>query len=289
MDAWQTILWIAVAVIAAPLIGALLMGIDRKVTARMQGRIGPPVWQPFYDVIKLLRKKPIALNRFQIFYAWLHLSFMILVVVLLTLGQDILLILFVHAFAVIALVMGGMSVRSPYSRIGSHRKIMQMVAYEPILILMVVGMYLVGRHTHLASFMASDVIAGPQPLLLAMPLVFVALLFAVAIKLEKSPFDIASSHHAHQELVKGITVEYSGPYLAILEIAHFYEVAVLFAVIACFWATNLLIGLGLAAISLLLLIALDNVVARLKPLWMVKFMWTIPMVLALSNIIWLYY
>jgi formate hydrogenlyase subunit 4 len=51
-----------IVVIVAPLIGGLLRGIDRKLTAHMQGRIGPPIVQPFYDVIKLFGKKPMIVR-----------------------------------------------------------------------------------------------------------------------------------------------------------------------------------------------------------------------------------
>lgn len=272
-----------VAVVAAPVVGALIAGLDRKVTARVQGRIGPPILQPFYDVLKLLRKSPIGLNRVQIFYAWMHLAFMLMVVTLLAFGQDLLMVLFAHAFASIALILGGMSVRSPYSRIGSQRKIMQMLAYEPVLVLLIVGVYL-----SRGSFQAGQVAQSTQPLLLSLPLVFLAFLMAVAIELHKSPFDVSTSHHAHQELVKGVTTEYSGPYLAIIEVAHFYETAVLFAIIAIFWLPNLLIGVPIAAAAFLLLILIDNAFARHTSMWMVKFMWTVPMALALSNVIWLY-
>ena len=276
---------VPLALIAAPLIGGLLMGIDRKLTARIQGRVGPPVLQPFFDVLKLLSKSPMALNRVQVFYAYLHLAFMLVVVTLLAMGQDMLMILFAHAFSTIALVLGGMCVRSPYSRIGSARKIMQILAYEPILVLLVVGVYLIQPH----SFLAGSVLAADQPLLLELPLIFLAFLMVVAIKLEKSPFDVASSHHAHQELVKGVTLEYSGPYLAVIEFTHMIEKCVLFFVITMFWATNLAAGLCLAAGAFGFMIVLDNAFARLHSMWMVRTMWTVPMMLAVANVVWLYF
>ncbi|MDD5224446.1 MAG: NADH-quinone oxidoreductase subunit H [bacterium] len=276
----------AIMVLAAPLVGALLMGIDRKITARIQGRIGPPILQPVYDVLKLFAKEPLFLNRLYIFYAWLYLAFMILVVVLLAMGQDILMVLFVHAFATIALILGAMSVRSPYSRIGASRKIMQMVAYEPILILFVVGIYLSTPHPH--SFLASAVMKLNQPLLFTLPLLLPAYFAAVVIKMEKSPFDVSSGHHAHQELVRGVTIEYSGPFLALIEIAHFYEVFILFFIMAMFWSTNLWIGAGIALAGFFAQILVDNASPRLTTFWMIRFMWAGPMLLALCNIVWLY-
>ena len=280
---WTQWIIIAVSLVAAPFIGALISGLDRKVTARMQGRKGPPVIQPFYDIIKLFSKQPIALHKLQILYAFLHLVFMMLVVVLLAMGQDLLMILFAHAFSTISLVLGGMSVRSPYSRIGSMRKIMQMLAYEPILILIIVAIYL-----QTDSFLASSVMNMPKPMLWSMPLLFLAFLCAVAIKLNKSPFDVSTSHHAHQELIKGITVEYAGPYLGIIEIAHFYETAILFFIIMVFWQTNLYIGFGLETLAFVAILILDNTFSRLTTTWMLKYMWSIPLFLSIANIIWLW-
>jgi formate hydrogenlyase subunit 4 len=273
------------AIFLVPLGGALIMGLDRKITARMQGRIGPPLLQPIYDVLKLFSKQAIFLNRMQIMYAFSHLTFMILVVILLTFGQDMLLALFVHAFATISLILGGMCVRSPYSRIGSQRKTLLLLAYEPILVLMVVGIYLTN-----GSFASSTIVAaGQKPLLLSLPLVFMTYIVAMSIELQKSPFDVASSHHAHQEIVKGVTLEYAGPYLGIIELAHFYEVFLLFAVVAIFWASPLYIGIGLAALCFVGQMVLDNTFARLSAMWILKFMWTIVLWVATTNIIWLYY
>jgi formate hydrogenlyase subunit 4 len=233
--------------------------------------------------MKLFSKEALVLNRIQILYAFLHLAFMMVTVVLLVLGQDLLLVLFAHAFSTICLILGGMSVRSPYSRIGSHRKIMQMVAYEPILILMVIGVYL-----HQGSFMGRDILLLDRPMLFSLPLIFVSFLVAAMIKLDKSPFDVATSHHAHQEIVKGITIEYSGPFLGVIELTFAYEVCVVFGVLMSFWSTHLGLGLGLALIGYGAMILADNLTARLTTHWMVRYMWSIPLVLAVSNLIWIY-
>lgn len=278
-------LTIVLLILVAPLFGALLAGIDRRITARAQGRIGPPLLQPVYDTIKLLRKEPLLTNRSQMVYAHLHLAFMILALLLLVFGQDSLMFLFVFAFSTLALVLGGMCVRSPYSRIGSQREIILMVAYEPILILLMIGFFLANNH----SFMLSAPLMSPRPMLLLMPLLFVAFLVVLAIKLQKSPFDIATSHHAHQEIVKGITTEYSGPYLAILELAHFYEMALLFFFIMLFWSSPIWVGVMLASASFFLMTVVDNLFARLTSTWTFKFMWTSVLVLAITNILWLYW
>ena len=88
---------------------------------------------------------------------------MMAALLLLAQGRDLLMVLFVQAFSVICLVLGGMSVRSPYSWIGSQRKIMQMLGVEPIFLLMIVALYLRD-----GSFLGSDLFAKGQPLLPSM-------------------------------------------------------------------------------------------------------------------------
>ena len=276
-------LYAFLVLIGTPVAGIILTGIDRKLTARMQGRIGPSWLQPCYDLIKLFCKKPMALHRPQLIYATLHLVFMMAAVLLLAQGRDLLMILFVQAFSVICLVLGGMSVRSPYSWIGSQRKIMQMLAVEPVFLLMIVALYLRD-----GTFLGSDLFAKGEPLLPSMPLLFLAFLCAVAIEFEKSPFDLASSHHAHQEIVKGVTLEYSGPFLGLIEIAHFYEIAFFFGLMMAFWHTNIILSLLLALSGLVFMVVLDNSFARLTPHWMLRFMWTFPLSMALANLIWLW-
>ena len=274
---------IALLLLAAPLVGGLLTGLDRKLTARLQGRMGPPVLQPFFDLLKLCSKEATCQSRLQVLYAYMYLGMMVMTLTLLATGQDLLMAVFIHAFGSIALVLGAQSVASPYSRIGAQRRIMQILAYEPVLVLLVIGL-----HRITGSFMASSVPMLRAPMLFHLPLVCAAFFFCLLIKMEKSPFDIATSHHAHQELVKGITVEYSGPLLAVLEIAHYYEVFMLFAVIAFFWSTSVVPGLLLAAVYFFAQCVADTSTARLVPLRVVSFMWSFPVLLAITNVLWLY-
>jgi formate hydrogenlyase subunit 4 len=250
----------------------------------MQGRKGPPVLQPFYDILKLLRKEHVVVNSQQVLYAYMHLAMIVLSLFMLFMGQDALMLLFILAFSTLALVLGGMSVRSPYSRIGAQREIVMMVAYEPILILMIIGIYLVN-----GNFQLQSVFDSQKPLLVSMPLLFLAYLSVVMIKFQKSPFDLATSHHAHQEIVKGLTLEFSGPCLGVIEIAHCYEVAFFLALVGMFWVTNLWIAAALMGGVFVLSLLLDNLCARLTTIWMFRFMWTVTLGLALTNIVWLYW
>ena len=279
----QNILIVIIAIIAAPVLGGILSGIDRKITARMQNRFGPPIMQPFYDFFKLMGKERITVNQTQMAYVIGHLFFAIASLVMLVLKQDLLMLMFVLAFSSISLIIGEMSVRSPFSKIGAQREIIQMMAYEPVLLLMVVGIYKVT-----GSFMISGVFNHPTPLLYELPLVFFAFLYVLTIKLRKSPFDFATSHHGHQELIKGLTIEFSGPQLAIIELTHWVDLVLLLGLITLFFANNIWIGILLALGSYFLELVIDNISARVTWKWMLKTTWIFGIGVALINIIWLY-
>jgi len=270
---------ILLVLIAAPIVGGLLSGIDRIITARMQGRVGPPLLQPFYDVGKLLGKERILVNQRQVLWAIGYLALVITSLAMLCLGSDLLIIVFVMAFAAICFVLGGLSTKSPYSHIGSQRELLQMLSYEPVLILLAIGVFLQNK-----SFLVKDIFARPEPLLFSLPLVFVAVLLILTIKMRKSPFDLSTCHHAHQELVQGITTEYSGPYLALIELTHWYELVLVLGLVVLFWAQPVWAGLLLALAAFFIELVIDNICARMTWSWMVKLTWSVGIILCLVNL-----
>jgi ech hydrogenase subunit B len=272
------------AVFLAPIIGGLVAGLDRKVTARLQGRYGPPILQPFYDVLKLFGKEKMIVNYWQIVCAYIYLAANILTVILLALQSDLLLIFFVLAVGGVFLVIGALAAESPYSQIGAQRELIQMLTYEPLLILVFVGIYL-----ETGSFKISEILATyHEPLLISLPLLFVVMGYAFVIKLKKSPFDIASSHHAHQEIVKGVLTEYSGPYLALIEISHWYETVFLLGLCALFWHTNYLWMAVLIVATYFGEVLVDNICARLTWRWMLPHAWTGGLIMSFANYFWIY-
>lgn len=279
----KDILILVVTFIAAPFIGGLLNGIDRKITARMQNRQGPPILQPFYDVLKLFGKERIIVNSTQMVYVIGYFLFALASLAMLVLKQDLLMLIFIMAFANIALIMGAMSVRSPYSKIGAQREIIQMMAYEPVLLFMVVGVYITT-----GSFMIDSIFELENPLLFNLPLVFLAFLYVLTIKLRKSPFDFSTSHHGHQELVKGLTTEFSGPQLAIIEVTHWYELVLLLGLISLFFAKPIWVGILISLACYFIEIVIDNISARVTWKWMLKATGLVGIGVALTNIIWLY-
>jgi len=267
-------------VLLAPLAGGLLAGIDRRVSARLQGRYGPPLCQPFYDVLKLLHKERIIVNKFQDFNIVLFLIFTIFSGALFFSGADLLLTIFSLALAGTFLILGGFCVSSPFSHLGAEREIIQTVAYEPMVILMAVGMYQVT-----GSFKVAAIAQYQGPLILSLPGVFAGFLYILTIKLRKSPFDLSMSHHAHQEIVRGITTEFSGPGLALIEIAHWYESVLLLGMVYLFFAFNPWLAMAMALGTYLFEIFIDMNYARFK--WQLTFLssWLFTAVAGVSNII----
>ena len=108
--------------VLAPFVGALLDGLDRKLSARMQGRQGPPLLQPFYDLGKLFSKQMIAVNRVQILLNLSYLVFLAIAGSMLFAGADILMCTFLLSTADMFLVMAASSDSSPFSTLGAGRE-----------------------------------------------------------------------------------------------------------------------------------------------------------------------
>lgn len=265
--------------VLAPIIGGLVAGIDRRLTARMQGRVGPPILQSFYDVGKLFEKERAFVRASQNFYILGYLVFIIFSGALFFAGGDLLLVIFALTLADVFLVVGAYSVTSPYALIGAERELIQLMAVEPVLILVSVGFYLASR-----SFYVSDIASFAQPLILLLPGVFVAFFYALTMKLRKSPFDIATSHHAHQEIVKGVTTEFSGSTLGMVEIAHWYEVVLLLGITWLFFAWNPIVAIVAVVLVYVAEIFIDNTNARVKWGFALTSIWLVTLVFSVANL-----
>ena len=273
-------------IVLAPLVGGLLAGLDRKVTAWMQGRVGPPIVQPFYDVRKLLQKENIAVNRFQNFFVFLFLLFMVFTGSLFFLGASFLLVVFAFTLACLFFVFGGFSVRSPYGHIGAERELIQMMAYDPMVILLAVGFYLVA-----GSFETRAIYqAGQNGILIAyLPGILAGYLYILTIKFRKSPFDLSMTHHAHQEIVKGLSTEFSGKALAVIEVAHWYENVLLLGIIYLFFSFHPLIGVAAAMGAYFLEVFIDNSYARFKWGLTLQSTWVFTLMAGVSNLVILHH
>lgn len=277
MSPWLRIL---IYLAVAPLVGGLLAGVDRRLSARMQARIGPPLLQPFYDVAKLFSKERLVVRRSQNFYIVFFFLFTVFTGALFFCGSDLLLVFFALTLSGIFFVLGAYKASSPYSFVGASRELIQMMAYEPAVLLTAVGLYMV---TH--TFAVDEIAHAPTMPVLLLPGIFLALMYAMEIKFRKSPFDLAASHHAHQELVRGITTEFSGPTLALIEIAHWYENVMLLGWIFLFFSIHWAIGLVATALMFFLLLVVDNACARVKWQFALRSAWLMTFVLGCGNVL----
>ena len=273
---------IAFAVLA-PIVGCLLAGLDRKISARMQGRVGPPILQPYYDVRKLLEKDHVAVNSSEGVYVTFALLFAIVAGGIFFTGGNLLLCIFIITLSSFLFILAAYSSRSPYAEVGAERETMQVMAYEPMVLLMAVAFFLATGSFHVAAVFDVDV-----PVITTIWLVFLGFVFILTIKLRKSPFDLSYSHHAHQELVKGITTEMSGPTLAKVEIMHWCESVLFLGWVGMFFVwgnpVSIVLGVVVALAAYFLEIWIDNNFARVKWQALLSSAWIVALVAGGVNI-----
>ncbi|WP_350455054.1 proton-conducting transporter transmembrane domain-containing protein [Slackia heliotrinireducens] len=269
--------------ILAPVIGCLLAGIDRKLTAKMQGRVGPPLLQPYYDVQKLIAKDDVHVNSVEGTYVTAALIFAVLAGGIFYGGGNFLLCVFLVTLSGLMFILAAYSTRSPYAEVGADREALQVMSYEPMLMFLAVGLFLT-----LGTFDASGVFLYDVPPIVALWPIFIGLMFILTIKLRKSPFDLSYSHHAHQELVKGITTEMSGKTLAKIEVMHWCESVLFLGWVGMFFVCHnplsLVLAVLVAFLAFFLEIVIDNNFARVKWQSMLKWAWIISGVLGIANI-----
>lgn len=270
--------------IVATVLGCLLAGVDRIVSARMQGRVGPPLLQPFYDVRKLIDKDNVAVNGTIGTYVVCALVFTFLAGGIFFSGGNLLLSIFVITLAELMFVMAAYASRSPFSEAGAHRETLQIMAYEPMVLLLAVGFFMATGNFDLAVLPFLD-----SPIIFSLWGIFIGMLYILTIKLRKSPFDLSYSHHAHQELVKGVTTEMSGKTLAQIEIMHWCENILYMGWVVMFfiWGNPISIAIAIVVFVLIYLfeVWIDNNFARVKWQMVLKSTWIVTLVLGGINII----
>ncbi len=269
-----------ILIILAPLIGGLIYGFERVLRARMQNRQGPPIFQPFYDMFKLLDKRPFIINQYHTLLGIMHFFTLWAVVAFVILGENLLYIIFLHLLSSIFLILAGFSVKSIFSHIGSNRELLSIIAYEPILIMVAVGFFLLNGSFDISA------IRENSPAILSLFLLFLAFLLVMPIKLKKSPFDAVE---AHQEIVGGVEVEFSGVFFEFIYMAKWLEYVFIYSLLVLFAGDSITLGLILSVVIFLLLNLVDNSTARVKIKHLVKIVLSIGIVLGMINLVGLSY
>ena len=264
-------------IVLAPVLGGLIYGIERKVKARMQRRIGPPVLQPFYDFLKLMDKRKMMVHSTHAFLGILHFVSLWFALAVLIMGGDFILIIFLHLLATALLILAGFSTRSIFSHLGANRSAISVLAYEPVLVIIAVSAYMLT-----GSFNVSEIYASTTPVIMKMPLAFVAFLAILPIKLKKSPFDISE---AHQEVVGGVELEYSGIFYEAVYTSKWLDYIFCYLLVFMFAGNNWLLGLGLVALTFIYINALDNSTARVNYKQMLRFSFWVALPMAFLNLL----
>ncbi len=258
-------------------VGCLLAGLDRKISARMQGRVGPPLLQPYYDVRKLLEKETVSVNNVEGTYITCSLVFAFIAGGIFFSGGNLLMSVFVLTLSSLFFILAAYSTRSPYSEVGAAREALQIMAEEPMSLFIAVVFFMAT-----ASFSSGVVWFLDAPAICSTWVAFIGFLFILTIKMRKSPFDLSSSHHAHQEIVRGITTEMSGRTLAKVEVMHWAENVLSLGWIALFfiWGNpaSIVLGIVAALAAFFLEILIDNNFARVKWQVMLKSAWAVALV-----------
>jgi len=260
----------------------LMLGLERKLKARFQGRIGPPLSQPFYDVVKLLAKAPVARvaadARILAALPVLAVGSMLGTLALLPVfaGQigfagDLILLVSLLELPPLCLVLAGYASRSIYGQVGATREaVIGIASNVPFLAA------LVAMATAAGSLRLGD-IALATPWSVRVP-ALLAILFCQPVKLRLNPFSLAN---AEQEILAGPLTEVDGRRLALWELAHGLEWVVLAGFVATLaipvrsplWLADMLAFalLSLALVPLFALIA--SATARLKLAQVTRMLW----------------
>ncbi|MBS1654144.1 MAG: NADH-quinone oxidoreductase subunit H [Bacteroidetes bacterium] len=264
-------------IILAPIIGGLIYGLERIVKARMQRRIGPPLVQPFYDILKLFDKRQMMVHSAHAFLGIMHFVSLWFALAVLLLGGDLVLVIFLHLLSASLLLLAGYSTRSIFSHLGANRTAISILAYEPVLIIIAVSVFMVT-----GSFNVSSIFSYNEPLLYKMPLAFVALLMVLPVKLKKSPFDVAE---AHQEITGGVEIEFSGLFYEAVYTAKWLDYVFCYTLVYLFAGNNIWLGIGLLVFVFFYLNALDNSSARVNYKQMLRFSFGVALSLAFINLL----
>jgi NADH-quinone oxidoreductase subunit H len=211
------------------IIGLFLTWIDRKVTARIHWRVGPPWYQPYADFLKLLIKETIIPDGASCVLFLLApvlgvVAMTILAVMLFTMNfdvqatfvGDIIVIIYLLALPPIGMIIGGSASKNPLASVGASREMTQYFAYElPFLIAMTSIIVKAGGTIRLGEIISVQTAQGPFLYSISGVIAAVVMLLSVQAKLGFIPFDIPE---AEQEIMAGPFIEYSGVTLGLFKL-----------------------------------------------------------------------
>ncbi|PJG54974.1 formate hydrogenlyase [Bradyrhizobium forestalis] len=222
----------------------LLTGFVRKVKARLLRRRGPPLLQPYRDLIRLMRKDVVlADNASWLFRVIPYLIFAgtwVAASLVPTFGNGLLFSWTADLIAIIALLgsarffqaLAGMDVGTAFGGIGSSREVMIASLAEPAMLITVFSVAMIAGSTQLpnvAEFMGSDAVG----LRVSLGMAFVALTIVALAENARIPVDNPATHLELTMVHEAMVLEYSGRHLALIDLSSQLKLLLYVSLIAC--------------------------------------------------------
>jgi NADH-quinone oxidoreductase subunit H len=219
--------------------GAFLSWFDRKMTARVQFRKGPPLLQPFYDFFKLLLVKETILPKhgssvtfllapvFAVFGATMAGVFIMLPLFNITTGfkGDIIVIFYLLTIPSLSYIIGAIASGNPLAAVGASREMKLILSYELTFMLFLAGIIMkAGQQIDLNTIINIQQAGTPFIGSISGFLLFIAGIFCIQAKLALVPFDMPE---AEAEITEGIFIEYSGAAYAMIKLTKYIMLLIL--------------------------------------------------------------
>ena len=226
------------------LLSPLLTGLVRKVKARLLRRQGPPLLQPYRDLLRLMRKDVVfAENASWLFRAipyivfagtWVAASLVPTFAsgLMFSWSADLIALIAVLGSARFFLALAGLDVGTSFGGIGSSREVMIASLAEPAMLMIVFTLALVAGSTQLSAI-AAHMVSGEVGLRVSLGLALVALIMVAIAENARIPIDNPATHLELTMVHEAMVLEYSGRHLALIDLSSELKLLLYISVIGC--------------------------------------------------------
>lgn len=222
------------------LFSPLIQGVIKKLKAHMQGRVGPGVFQPYYDLIRLMKKDMTLSNVTSwVFRATPYIVFTstvaaALIIPVVTTGSafsmlgDVIALIYIFGLSRFFMALAGLDAGTAFGGEGSSREVTVAILVEPMMMLSIFTAAISAGSTNIARIAeAHEMFHSPSHVL-----AFAAFAVAIIAETGRIPVDNPDTHLELTMIHEGVLLEYSGRYLALMEWAHYMKHMLLFTLAA---------------------------------------------------------